>query len=105
MILRGALVPYIYTHARTAYDTGITQYYINYHLTYMCTLLYNNINLWLKSIHCVSIGLSLLRAMYFEYPHYDESYYYDRQVHNNNLMNCFTFFCSTFLVHIFLLLR
>ena len=44
MILRGAMVPYIYTHARTAHDTGIV-YHIRILLipvqcTCICTCTY-----------------------------------------------------------------
>ncbi|XP_019861971.1 PREDICTED: uncharacterized protein LOC105315496, partial [Amphimedon queenslandica] len=46
MVLRGSMVPYIYTYAREAHDTG----------------------------------LSLLRALYFEYPEADESYIFNNQV-------------------------
>uniref|UniRef100_A0A1X7UH53 Glycoside hydrolase family 31 N-terminal domain-containing protein n=1 Tax=Amphimedon queenslandica TaxID=400682 RepID=A0A1X7UH53_AMPQE len=45
MVLRGSMVPYIYTYAREAHDTG----------------------------------LSLLRALYFEYPEADESYIFNNQ--------------------------
>ena len=46
MVLRAALVPYIYTNARVAYEDG----------------------------------LSLLRAMYYEFPEEDNAYKFDKQV-------------------------
>ena len=44
MILRGAMVPYIYTHARTAHDTGIVYHIrillIHVQCTCICTCTY-----------------------------------------------------------------
>ena len=54
MVLRGSMVPYIYTYSREALILVLFIIKIN-------------------ELH-VPLGLTLLRALYFEYPEADESY-------------------------------
>lgn len=78
MLTRAALVPYIYTYARFAYDSGV----------YLCVC----VSIAMLYFACLTVltnflivlGLSLMRPMYYEFPEVPEAYSttFDRQVEN-----------------------
>ena len=69
MLVREALVPYLYSYARIAYDEGET----------FTSVIRSYAHVWLVFFLFLT-GLSLLRPMYYEYPEMNEAYTYKNQV-------------------------